>query len=189
MEKSAGRILTALDAGRISGEEAAAAVEMMREMVEALADLRTGNATVIKDSSHGESVRVWRVQAPDGDEFVVNSRLQGDEQGEARLAVRHEVDDGTRLPGRHRMGVRIDLEKWGSPSVDVQFGESSLDKRIHGLYRNPDGTVFQTPTGRKLADHHFREGLPESMRDPGSFAEMVRGFVEGTMEPLPAAGG
>ena len=91
------------------------------------------------------------------------------------------------MQGRHRMSIRLDLERWGSPSFDVQFGGSSLDKRIHGLFKNPDGTVFETPTGKKLADHHFKEVMPSTLSDPTHFSEIVRAFANNTMEALTIA--
>ena len=91
------------------------------------------------------------------------------------------ADDGDRLPGRHRMSMRLDLERWGQASVDVQFGTSSLDKRIHGLMKNEDGSEFLTETGKKLADHHFKKNLPDRMEEPDVFADLVQSFVAGRM--------
>lgn len=185
LHKSTSRILEAHKAGRVQLEEAAQALEMLREMVEALIDLRTGNAEIIQHDQHGEHVEVWKVKAPDGDEFSVSSRLLQDEKGEARVSIRHNADDGEALKGRFRMSLRMDLERWGTASVDVQFGESAMDKRIHGLYKNEDGSIFKTPSGKQLADHHFREGIDESLKHPDAFADMIRAFVSKNMEPLP----
>jgi hypothetical protein len=59
-----------------------------------------------------------------------------------------------------------------------------LDKRIHGLMKNPDGSVFETESGKKLADHHFRDDLPEVVKDPVVFAGLVDAFAQGTMAPF-----
>lgn len=185
LDVSASRILTSMESGAITPEEAATSLEMVREMVEGLTDLRTGEVEVIRESQHGDNVKVWNVRAEDGDELVVSTRFELDNQGEARVSIRHIVDDGVRLKGRHRMSLRLDLERWGTPSVDVQFGESSLDKRVHGLYKNPDGTVFTTPTGKKLADHHFRDNLPPTLSEPSHFSSLVESFANDVMEPLP----
>ncbi len=184
LEASANRIMTSLESGSISLEEAVTSMEMVRELVEGLTDIRTGEVEVIHEAQHGENVKVWNVRAPDGDELVVSARFEIDDQGEARMSFRHIVDDGVRLKGRHRMSIRLDLERWGTPSVDVQFGESALDKRIHGLYKNPDGSVFTTPSGKKLADHHFRDNIPASLSDPSTFSALITAFANDTMEPL-----
>ena len=184
LEKSVNRILEAESSEKISPQEAAESLEMMREMMEGLHDIRTNNVELLKHDIHNENVQVWTMQAPDGDEFIVTARTESDEKGEARVSFRSMKDDGQKLKGRHRMGMRLDLEKFGSASVDVQFGSSSLNKRVHGLYRNEDGSVFETDSGKKLADHHFRDGLPESLQQPARFAEMVQTFVQKTMGPL-----
>jgi hypothetical protein len=184
LSESVRRVRRAEAAGRIEPAETAAALEMMREMMEALSDLKTGKADVEVRTDTGKGVRVWRVSAPDGDVYQVTSRKTQDEAGEARIGVRLRSDDGAVLPGRHRMGMRIDLERWGRTSVDVQFGGSSLDKRIHGLFKNEDGTVFETATGKQLADHHFHGVLPDDLSLPERFSAMVSGFVNGTMAPL-----
>lgn len=185
LETSADRIMTSLETGSITLDEAVTSMEMVREMVEGLTDIRTGEVEVIHEATHGDNVKVWNVRAPDGDELVVSARFEIDDQGEARMSFRHIVDDGVRLKGRHRMSIRLDLERWGTPSVDVQFGESALDKRIHGLYKNPDGSVFTTPSGKMLADHHFRDNIPASLSDPTAFSSLITAFANDTMEPLP----
>jgi hypothetical protein len=188
LQTSVNRVLEAHSEERLSMEEAGAAIEMMREMVEALHDLRTGQAKVLRAEDHGDNVRVWHVQTTDGDEVVVSTRNYLDEKGEARFSIRHITDDGISLPGRYRMSMRLDLERWGNPSVDVQFGTSGLNQRIHGLYRNEDGSIFRTDSGGKLPDHHFRDDLPSTLRDPEIFANMVRSFANNVMEPLPVIG-
>jgi hypothetical protein len=177
---STARIMESYQAQKITGKEAAHALEMMREILEALVDVHKGQA-VIQESEKTDNVHVWRIRSPDGDEVVVTARSMRDDHGDPRIAFRHMVDDGKRLPGRHRMGVRIDLEKWGKASVDVQFGGASLDKRIHGLMKDENGEVFTTATGKKLADHHFRTDLPSEIRAPQNFANMVQDFVDGKM--------
>ena len=186
LEVSIARIGTAKAAGNIDASEASQAAEMVRELFEGLADLRAGKAEVhVKPNDH-DRVRVWRLKSADGDEFQVTARRKLDEFGEARIGFRQVLDDGRPLPGRHRVGLRVDLERFGQASVDMQFGGSSLDKRIHGLMKNPDGTVFETASGKKLADHHFRNQLPDSIEDPAVFARLVDAFASGVMKPLEA---
>ena len=184
LQTSTSRIVSAHDNEKVTNQEAAEALEMMREIMEALRDIHSGQAVVTK-REQTDHVQVWNVVAPDGDAFVVTARQFRDDRGDPRISFRHMIDDGVALPGRHRMGVRIDLEKWGQASVDVQFGGSSLDKRIHGLMKNADGEIFTTPTGKKLADHHFRDDLPEEIRSPQAFAKMVQDFVDGKISLLP----
>jgi hypothetical protein len=50
--------------------------------------------------------------------------------------------------------------------------------------KNEDGSVFETASGKHLADHHFRNQLPSQLNDPKLFAELVDGFVSGVMQPL-----
>jgi hypothetical protein len=186
LKTSAARVLGALDAGRIDAAEASEALEMLREMLEALDDLRAGRAEVVDVREAGANVRTWELRAPDGDEFTVTTRLRLDEFGEARVGMRHTVDDGVKLTRSDRMSMRVDLERYGRPSVDVQFGSPGLDKRIHGLYKNEDGSVFRTERGKKLADHHFRDHLPEALAKPAHFEAMVTAFREGIMAPFAA---
>jgi hypothetical protein len=190
MRTSTERIRKAYEQERITGPEAAQALEMMREMHEALTDVHTGAAEIQKSIQTGH-VHVWNVKAADGDEYVITARTLRDARGDPRIGFRHMVDDGQKLPSRHRMGLRIDLEKWGDASVDVQFGSSSLDKRVHGLMKDETGAVFTTDSGKKLADHHFRDDLPDSIRSPQNFAAMVQAFIDGEMvlpQAAPVAG-
>lgn len=186
LQTSTSRIVRAHENDKVTNQEAAEALEMMREMMEALGDIHSGQAVVTKREKT-DHVQVWNVVAPDGDAFVVTARQLRDDRGDPRISFRHMKDDGVALPGRHRMGVRIDLEKWGQASVDVQFGGSSLDKRIHGLMKNEAGEIFTTETGKKLADHHFRDDLPEEIREPHAFAAMVQEFMDGKISLLPDA--
>ncbi|MBM65645.1 MAG: hypothetical protein CMH55_05350 [Myxococcales bacterium] len=181
LETSTERVLTALDAGRITPLEAADALEMMREMMEATADLKAGRVEVITSKQHGEGVRHWELESSDGDRFAVTTRTFRETEGDPRIGLRMLADDGERLPGRHRMSMRLDLERWGQASVDVQFGSAGLDRRIHGLMKNEDGSDFLTASGKKLADHHFKKNLPDRMEDPEVFAGLVRDFVAGRM--------
>ena len=186
LEVSVRRIRSALAAGQINASEASSAMEMIRELYEGLADLRAGRATITVKPNNNEGVRVWRMRSPDGDEFQVTARRRLDEFGEARIGFRQAMDDGRTLPGRHRVSLRVDLERYGDTSVDMQYGGSSLDRRIHGLMKNPDGTVFETASGKNLADHHFRKVLPDHLDDPATFERLVDGFVQGTMAPFEA---
>ena len=181
LETSTERVMTALDAGRVTPLEAADALEMMREMMEATADLKAGRVDVLSSKQHGDGVRHWELESPDGDRFAVTTRRFRETTGDPRIGLRMLADDGDRLPGRHRMSMRLDLERWGQASVDVQFGTSSLDKRIHGLMKNEDGSEFLTETGKKLADHHFKKNLPDRMEEPDVFADLVQSFVAGRM--------
>ncbi len=181
LETSTERVMTALDAGRVTPLEAADALEMMREMMEATADLKAGRVDVLSSKEHGDGVRHWELESPDGDRFAVTTRRFRETTGDPRIGLRMLADDGDRLPGRHRMSMRLDLERWGQASVDVQFGTSSLDKRIHGLMKNEDGSEFLTETGKKLADHHFKKNLPDRMEEPDVFADLVQSFVAGRM--------
>ena len=181
LSTSTQRVITALDAGRITPLEAADALEMMREMMEATADLKAGRVHVVSAKNHGDGVRHWELESPDGDRFAVTTRRFREPEGDPRIGLRMIADDGQRLPGRHRMSMRLDLERWGQASVDVQFGGASLDKRIHGLMKNDDGSEFLTPSGKKLADHHFKKNLPDSMEAPDVFADLVQAFVSGRM--------
>jgi hypothetical protein len=181
---SISRIRSAKAAGMIDASEASEASEMLRELFEGIKDLRSGEAKVTVRPNDNEGVRVWRLRSPDGDEFQVTARRQLDGFGEARIGFRQVLDDGQRLPGRHRVGLRVDLERFGQAAVDMQFGGSSLDKRVHGLMKNEDGSVFETASGKHLADHHFRNQLPSQLNDPKLFAELVDGFVSGVMQPL-----
>jgi len=178
------RIRSAKSSGRIDASEASAAAEMLRELFEGIKDLRSGEAKVTIRPNDNDGVRVWRLSSPDGDEFQVTARRKLDGFGEARIGFRQVLDDGQRLPGRHRVGLRVDLERFGRAAVDMQFGGSSLDKRVHGLMKNEDGSVFETASGKHLADHHFRNQLPSQLNDPKVFAELVDGFVSGVMQPL-----
>ena len=99
-----------------------------------------------------------------------------------RISFRQVLDDDQRLPGVIA-SLRADLERFGQPGGHAVWG-SSLDKRIHGLMKNPDGTVFETPSGKQLADHHFRDQLPDHIEDPEVFAQLVEGFSRGVMQPL-----
>lgn len=182
LEKSLDRIRTSLNAGRISREEAEAALEMVREMSEALVDLAGRCLVVVErnDSGVDRNVDVVRLRANDKDELVLVTRREADATGEARISLRMVKDDGEEIPSRYRLGLRLDLERRGSPSVDVQFGESSLDKRIHGLWRYPDGQPVLTATGAQLADHHFRGVLPASLADPTAFGAVVTSFRAST---------
>jgi hypothetical protein len=181
---SIARVRSAEAAGNIDSGEASASFEMLRELFEGLADLRAGRAVVQRRANDNEGVNVWRFRSPDGDEFQVTARRALDEFGEARIGLRQVFDDGVKLPGRHRVSLRVDLERFGEASVDMQFGGSSLDRRIHGLMKNPDGSVFTTASGKNLADHHFRATLPDALEEPAVFAALVDGFVDGTMQPL-----
>ena len=181
---SIARVRSAQAAGSIEAGEASASFEMLRELFEGLADLRAGRALVQPRANANEGVNVWRFRSPDGDEFQVTARRTLDEFGEARIGLRQVFDDGVKLPGRHRVSLRVDLERFGQASVDMQFGGSSLDRRIHGLMKNPDGSVFTTASGKNLADHHFRDQLPDTIEDPAVFAALVDGFVGGTMQPF-----
>jgi len=175
------RVLSALDAGRISPMEAADALEMMREMMEATADLKAGRVEILSSKQHDGGVRHWELESPDGDRFAVTTRTFRASHGDPRIGLRMLADDGQKLPGRHRMSMRLDLERWGQASVDVQFGSAGLDRRIHGLMKDEDGQDFLTPSGKKLADHHFKKSLPDRMEDPEIFAGLVRDFVAGRM--------
>jgi hypothetical protein len=187
LRASVRRAVEAHRAGRITALDAAASLEMMRELGEALRDLAAGNVEVIEHEVFEDRVERWLVRAPDGDELVVIARPVSDDEGEARLSVRLQQDDGVDLPSRYRMAARIDLEqRSGAPAVDIQFGSSALDKRIHGLYRDARGLPILGPTGREIADHHFRAGLAAKLSDPGGFAAMVSGFIERVMAPLTA---
>ncbi len=186
LKTSAQRVLGALDAGRIDEAEASESLEMLREMLEALDDLRAGRAEVVEVRENQQNVRLWHLRAPDGDEFTVTTRLRLDEFGEARVGMRHTVDDGVKLTKSDQLSMRVDLERYGRPSVDVQFGSAGLDKRIHGLYKNEDGSVFRTERGKKLADHHFRDHLPASLAKPDHFEAMVTAFRDGIMAPFEA---
>ncbi|MEE2836267.1 MAG: hypothetical protein VYB65_09645 [Myxococcota bacterium] len=184
LDVSIRRIGEAKASGQIDALEANQATEMMRELFEGLTDLRTGDAQVTVRPNDNAGVSVWRLRGVDGDEFQVTARRRVDAFGEARISFRQVLDDDQRLPGRHRVSLRVDLERFGQASVDMQFGGSSLDKRIHGLMKNPDGTVFETPSGKQLADHHFRDQLPDHIEDPEVFAQLVEGFSRGIMQPL-----
>ena len=187
LEISIGRVRSAKAAGTIDETEAGVALEMMRELFEGLGDLRSGRAKVTIKPNNNDGVRVWRLRSADGDEFQVTARRRLDEFGEARIGFRQVLDDGRPLPGRHRVSLRVDLERFGHASVDMQYGGSSLDKRIHGLMKNEDGTVFETASGKNLADHHFRDTLPDHIEDPEVFAELVARFSTGVMQPLEVA--
>ncbi|MBK8010684.1 MAG: hypothetical protein IPK13_05000 [Deltaproteobacteria bacterium] len=179
LERSLDRIRTSMNEGRVSCDEAEAALEMVREMSEALVDLAGHRLTVVERSGSGDeqqNVDVVRLRASDRDELVLVTRKEADATGEARISLRMVKDDGEEIPSRYRLGLRLDLERRGSPSVDVQFGESSLDKRIHGLWRYPDGQPVLTSSGAQLADHHFRGVLPASLVDPAEFGALVSAF-------------
>lgn len=189
LETSAGRILTALDAGRISIAEALRATHMLAEMVDALNAVYLGQYEIDPATTpESPGFRTLLIRTSSGDVIEVGARPQGAPgQGQARFKLTQILNGGEPVPNSEKLMVRFDLE--GSELenaslqtvLDIQFGklmEEELDKRIHGELLDASGQPLLNRGGRTIADHHFPAGHPAAWNDRAAFARVVRQFLE-----------
>jgi hypothetical protein len=190
LEVSAERVLTALDAGRITLDEAVRAAHMLAEMTGALLAIEQGrcrvSAVAVPDQP---GVVSFDVRTEDNDVLRVTARLEGTAAGQARLKFYNVVDDGAQVTAEHKMMVRFDLEgseQTDAPlhtAIDVQLGHEKnpgherLNNRVHGVLVDDTGQPVRNRLGNTVPDHHFGE-VPDSLHDRQGFRVFVQRFLD-----------
>jgi hypothetical protein len=192
LSRTTDRVLSAYDDGRLTAEEARQSIHLVAEMLDAMAAIQRGQVTVTRVPAGGDDKSVaLEVKTTDNDVMRVMVRATGDERGQARLKLLNVQDNGAAIPSTQRLMVRVDLE--GSENggtqlkaaVDVTFGEGKpppgqepLDTRIHGIMLDQDGQPLLNRGGRTIADHHFSEGVPDTLHDREGFAAFTQAFLD-----------
>lgn len=178
------RVLDARAEGRLDTAEAAAGVEMLREMTEGLHDLASGNLVRRRGKKISKDVQMIDLQAADGDRFVVTTRRKADDYGQARIAIKQIADNGVYLDRSDQMHLRIDrCEQFGT-AVDVQFGWGEVNEKIHGLVRDDNGEPVISKFDTVVPKHHFDTGISDEVKTPEGFAACVDEFLDGPLAVL-----
>lgn len=193
LRRSAERVSSAYGTGRIDAAEVSRAAHMLDEMVDALLAIEEGRFVVSSSDGYPHSDLIAReVTTSDGDVLRIGVRPAVSAGGQARVKIESVQDDGEPVPKPSRVMVRFDLEDLTAPAsgsmavLDLQFGAEhprdlqgarSLDMRVHGVML-VDGEPKLNRGGGPIADHHFRDGMPDDLGNAGAFASFARGFLD-----------
>ncbi|MEW6281423.1 MAG: hypothetical protein AB1758_22630, partial [Candidatus Eremiobacterota bacterium] len=184
------RILEGLAVYRASGgrrglslEQARAAQEQLGLLMELMADLAEGRASLSASPRFPEDGLGFEAHTPTGVLFL-GVRAVSVPGRQARISLVPLRDRSDQVSDY--ANLRLDASNRTGAAFDIQFSDPRLDWGTHG----------PLPTEPLVSDHHFPDGLPTDWRRPQgprdrallakSFASYVQDrFVREVLAPLP----
>jgi hypothetical protein len=175
VDQTTDRILGRVAQGTLSVDEATRAMDECKVLGSALQAIKGGKLDGLTKGGTNLSdptLQGYNFKMQVGsDTFGVKVTTRAEAgAGEARMGLFITEKNGQKLSQNDQMSVRVDLQKFDG-KVAVDMDTTMLNMRVHGQM-DPSQTDGRTG----IPDHHFKDGIPDSLSDPKTFSKMVTDF-------------